>query len=118
MNRFSMRHKSSPMRSRWLSHSPRFGAANRAIRSPQALLRRADELLAISTEHGFPLFSSLGTIFRGWCLSALGQIEEGASLLSDGLSKHRASGAALYTPFGITLLSDAYGRSRGGQRRA
>jgi predicted ATPase len=78
--------------------------------SAEALLRRADQLLAITTEHGFTLYSSLGTIFRGWCLSALGEIEEGIALLNSGLAKHHASGAALYTPFAITLLADAYGR--------
>ena len=45
-------------------------------RSPE-MQRHAEELLALSTEHGFPLFLGWATAFRGSSLTALGQAQEG-----------------------------------------
>jgi hypothetical protein len=37
-----------------------------------AILRSADEILAISSEHGFAEWFAFGKMIRGWCLGAAG----------------------------------------------
>ena len=57
-----------------------------------ALGERADQLLAVATEQGFPLWRALGTIYRGWVKVKNGDVAEGISLLrsgSDRLPRHR-----------------------------
>ena len=43
-----------------------------------------EELLALSTEHGFPLYLGFGLVYRGLWLNALGQAQEGLTLLQRG----------------------------------
>jgi tetratricopeptide (TPR) repeat protein len=47
-------------------------------RSPE-MQRHAEELTALSTEHGFPLFLGAAMVFRGSSLTVLGSAEEGVS---------------------------------------
>ena len=54
-------------------------------RSPE-LQRHAEELLALSTEHGFPFYLGWAIAFRGRSLTALGQAQEGLALLTQGLA--------------------------------
>jgi predicted ATPase len=68
-----------------------------------------EELLALSTEHGFPLFLGFGLVYRGLRLNALGQAQEGLTLLKQGLATIRATGAVAGTSFVLTGLAEAYG---------
>jgi class 3 adenylate cyclase/predicted ATPase len=79
------------------------------VRSAPRILRSADEVLAISTEQGFPLYASFGKIMRGWCLSALAQTAEGIPLIHEGLAIWRGTGANLAVPIFLTMLAEAYG---------
>jgi predicted ATPase len=79
---------------------------------PQASLQRADELVALSDEHDFPMWQAIGTAWRGWCLAALGQAEEGIPLLTQGLVAYRMTGANRGSPFALALLADAFGGAR------
>ena len=57
-----------------------------------ALDERADELVAVATEQGFPYWLRQGTIFRGWVKVKNGDVAEGISLLRSGiggLPRHR-----------------------------
>jgi predicted ATPase len=72
--------------------------------------RHAEELVALANEHGFPLWLDLGLIFHGWSLAALGQAQEGISLLAKGLSGLRATGAVQVTHFALCVLADAYAK--------
>ena len=60
--------------------------------------RHAEELLALSTEHGLPVFLAWATALRGASLTALGQGQEGLSLITQGIAGLRASGAVSGTP--------------------
>jgi class 3 adenylate cyclase/predicted ATPase len=75
---------------------------------PTILLREAEELLALSAEHGFAHWSAQAVGFRGWCLAASGQHAEGIPLLTAGLEHQRALESTLYIPHGLTMLADAY----------
>jgi len=74
-----------------------------------ALSEWTDELVALTNEHGFPLWGALGTIFRGWIKVEQGEVEEGISLLRNGSAAYRATGAELYTPYHVALLAAASG---------
>jgi tetratricopeptide (TPR) repeat protein len=69
--------------------------------------RHAEELLALSTEHGFPLFMGWATALRGRSLVTLGQAREGLMLLSGGLTAVRATGAVASTPLLFIWLAQA-----------
>jgi predicted ATPase len=76
-------------------------------RSPDIVRRRAEEVIALSIEHDFPLWLAWGNAYRGWSLIALGQTEEGLPLIKQGLSAVRATGTILMTPYWLMLLADA-----------
>src|SRR5262245_12586717 len=75
--------------------------------SPE-LERRAEELLVLSTEHGFPYWLALATAFRGRLLAAHGQAQEGLMLLMQGLAAVRATGAVARTPTLLMSLAEAH----------
>ena len=77
--------------------------------SPE-MQRHAEELLALSTEHGFPFFLAWATVFRGVSLTALGQGQEGLSLITRGIAGIRATGAVAGTPAALMVLAGAYAR--------
>jgi len=75
---------------------------------PTILLQEAEELLALSAEHGFAHWSAQAVGFRGWCLAASGQPAQGIPLLTAGLEHQRALESTLYMPHGLAMLADAY----------
>jgi class 3 adenylate cyclase/predicted ATPase len=70
-----------------------------------ALDERADQLIAVATEHGFPLWGAQGTIYRGWAKVKNNYLAEGISLLRSGANAYRATGAEAWTPYYIALLA-------------
>jgi class 3 adenylate cyclase/tetratricopeptide (TPR) repeat protein len=76
------------------------------LRTPEGLLALADELVSLAAEQ-FRMFEPQGMMFRGWCLTALGQDE--TELIKRSLAAFRATGSSLWVPFFLTLLADAYG---------
>jgi predicted ATPase len=58
-----------------------------------ALDERADQLLAVATEQGFPLWHALGTLLRGWVKVKNGDVAGGISLMRSGWTACRATGA-------------------------
>jgi class 3 adenylate cyclase/predicted ATPase len=68
---------------------------------------RAEELLAVTAEQGFPFWRGAGTIFRGWVKVKNGDVTEGMSLLRSGMAAFRATGAEMFMPHNIALLAAA-----------
>jgi predicted ATPase len=67
----------------------------------------ADELAALATEQGFPVWHAQGTTYRGWVKVRNGDVTEGISLLRSGSSAYRATGAEAFMPHNIALLAQA-----------
>jgi class 3 adenylate cyclase/tetratricopeptide (TPR) repeat protein len=88
-----------------LSASP----VERIIGSPQ-MQGHAQELLALSTERGMPLHLGWATVYRGASLIALGQRQEGLSLIIRGRAEIRTTGAVTGTPDLLMMLAGAYAR--------
>jgi len=73
-----------------------------------ALHERADELVAVATEQGFPGWHALGTTFRGWVKVKTGDVAQGLCLLRSGSATNRATGAEHMMPYSLSLLAEAY----------
>jgi tetratricopeptide (TPR) repeat protein len=69
--------------------------------------RHTEELLALSTEHHFPLLLGWAIALRGWGLVTLGEAREGLVLLKRGLTAVRATGAVASTPRQYLWLAEA-----------
>jgi class 3 adenylate cyclase/predicted ATPase len=81
-------------------------------REVQAVQERAEELIGLSTEQGFPMWLAYGTILRGWALTAQGEGAEGIAQINQGLVAHRATGAEIQRPYFLSLLAEAHGEVR------
>ena len=78
---------------------------------------RAEEEMALSNEHGFPIWSAFGMILRGWALAEQDeQRMEGIRQIRQGIATWRATGAEVFQPYHLALLAEAYGA--GGQVEA
>jgi predicted ATPase len=78
-------------------------------KSAQKTLRSAEEMLAISREHGFPWWLGIGTVMRGWCLGSTGLVAEGIPLIREGLAIFLDTGARMAMPHFLTILAEVYG---------
>jgi predicted ATPase len=77
----------------------------------EATLEHLQAGLVLSTEHGFPYLSAVGTVLQGWELASMGSIEGGVAQMREGLAALRATGAELLRPYLLALLAEACGRS-------
>jgi len=100
---------------RKLAHQPslalslNFGARLHLLVGDNAALgERADQLVAVASEQGFPLWRAQGTIFRGWIKVKNGDVAEGISLLRSGSTAFRATGSGTDLPYYTALLGMAY----------
>src|SRR5262249_28843896 len=75
------------------------------------LLQRAEEAGALCEEHGFLLWLAATHVTRGWCIAALGRVDDGIALLIEGISIARRLSSPLQVPFALTLLADVYRRA-------
>jgi class 3 adenylate cyclase/tetratricopeptide (TPR) repeat protein len=77
----------------------------------QRALETAEQLLAISTEHHFPLFVALAKMYKGSALCALGSSGEGIAMMRDGLAGGLAVGRGLALPELLTWLAEGQMRA-------
>jgi class 3 adenylate cyclase/predicted ATPase len=100
---------------RRLAHQPslalslNFGARLHLLAGDNAAVgERADQLVAVSTEQGFPLWRAQGTMFRGWVKVNNGDVAEGIPLLRSGSTAFRATGSGVFMSYHLALLARAY----------
>ena len=75
-----------------LAQAPVWGAwLHQYRREGQEAQEQAEAALALSTDHGFALWLTMATIFRGWALAEQGQGAEGIAQLHQGLTAQRAN---------------------------
>jgi predicted ATPase len=72
-----------------------------------ALDERADQLVGVATEQGFPVWRAMGTIHRGWVMVKNDNVTRGISLLRSGWAAYRATGTDMWTPYNTALLAKA-----------
>jgi class 3 adenylate cyclase/predicted ATPase len=94
-----------------LTHSMYFATRLHLLRGEA---RQADELaeaaLALSTKHGFTLWTAWILFLQGWSLSLQGRGAEGIARMRAGLTDAEATGAKMMRPMFCSLLTEAYGQ--------
>ncbi|RKU01119.1 hypothetical protein C7H84_22895 [Burkholderia sp. Nafp2/4-1b] len=78
---------------------------------PALAAERAEAVIAVSTEHGLPYWLACGTLFRGWAMSAQGNLQGGIAQMRQGLDAHRAAGGEDQRPYFLALIADSYWRT-------
>ena len=79
-------------------------------REAQTVQERAEALMTLSTEQGFPHWLPYGMILRGWARAEQGARAEGIAQLRQGLVAHLDTRAGLHRPYFLSLLAEAYGK--------
>jgi predicted ATPase len=79
-------------------------------REGQAAQERAEAAITLCTEQGFPFWLARGIITQGWTLAEQGQEKEGIAQIRQGLAAYRATGAEIWRPYFLALLTEAYGK--------
>ena len=78
-------------------------------REGQVAQEWAEATITLASDQGFPFYSAMGTVFRGWALAQQGRAEEGTTQIHQGLVAFRATGAEMYRPYFLVLLAESYG---------
>jgi predicted ATPase len=70
------------------------------------------ELVALSTEHGFPITLAAGAAHLGWALAEQGRGDEGIKQIRQAIDTWRATGSTLFfQPFLLGILAEACGKA-------
>jgi predicted ATPase len=90
-------------------------------RERQAAQERAEGVLAIGREYGIAMFAASGTLWQGWGRATQAHLssragEEGMAQMRQGLAAWRATGAAVFRPYGLALLATV--SAKAGQHEA
>ena len=94
-----------------LAYALGFAALFHLLRREGQLAReRAEAVMTLSTEQGFPYWLAVGTMVRGWALAEQGQVEEGIAQMQQGLAAFRAMGAELARIGFLALLAERMGK--------
>jgi predicted ATPase len=67
----------------------------RDARMGGVVAERAEETLAIATEHAVPLFQIVGAFLRGWAMATAGRADEGIAEMRRSISDAMIAGASL-----------------------
>ena len=76
----------------------------------QKALARFEAVIALSTEQGFPDWVAMATVWRGWTLTRLGQVEKGLQQIRQGSATYLSLGVELFQPWYMAMLAEAYGK--------
>jgi tetratricopeptide (TPR) repeat protein len=88
-----------------------FVAEMHSLRREWALTQaQAEEMLAITTEHAFPVYLAIGLYLRGWALAEQGQLEEGLAQMQQGITAFCATGAGLALAWRLAGMAQVYGK--------
>ena len=67
--------------------------------------------MTFATAQGTALHVEQGRLLRGWALATRGDAADGVPQLHQGLAAIQGMGLELTHPYGLSLLSEAYGRA-------
>jgi class 3 adenylate cyclase len=89
------------------------GELNRLLRQPARSERSATDAMAISDKYGFSFFREWARMIVGWARAQLGRMEEGVTLIREGLAGLTQIGAnaVLATGRPNLLLAEAFARN-------
>jgi adenylate cyclase len=82
------------------------GIVHQLRREPGLALERANASIALSEEHGFPLFLHNARQLRGWGVAVAGDVENGKAEMKSSLMTLRAIGTEMARPFFLAMLAE------------
>jgi predicted ATPase len=88
------------------------GLLNMWLGNHSISLEHAQEVLHISEEHGFKIWSAVGTCLKGAALAYMGDAENGLALVEQGIAAYRERGMKtppVFWPLLLHLSASAYG---------
>ncbi len=77
------------------------------LRDPAGLQSLAEDLIALSSEHNFPVWLATAGVLRGNALASQGAATEGVAMIQKGLENYRSLGGMLTLPYLLSLLAEA-----------
>jgi DNA-binding winged helix-turn-helix (wHTH) protein/predicted ATPase len=78
------------------------------LREPDETWRLAHRSVTLAREHGFPLFTALGTVVQNCAELQRGELRTGLMKMQEALAAYRATGAQLFLPFFLACLAEGY----------
>jgi predicted ATPase len=81
-----------------------------SLREAHATREIAETTIRLSIEQGFPFWSSVGAVFRGWALAEQGQAAQGIIQMQQGLSDWRTTGAEICQSYLLALLAETHSK--------
>ena len=79
-------------------------------REGHAVQDRAEALIVVCTEQGFPVWLAEGIIYQGWALAQQGREREGFRQIREGLAAYHATGSEYHQSHYLALLVEAQGK--------
>jgi predicted ATPase len=70
---------------------------------------RAEAVISLAKEQGFPFWLALGLLLRGWAWAHQGQVKEGIEQIEQALTAQHAIGAEVGRSYFLALLAEAHG---------
>ncbi len=94
-----------------LAYALQFAATVHRLRhEAQAAQERAETVIALASEHGFPYWVAAGKFVRGWALAEQGRLTEGAQGMRHGIDAWRAIGIQTFgQPY--VMLAEVCGKA-------
>jgi predicted ATPase len=83
---------------------------HQCMKEAQIILELTENMLALSKERGFALYTAAALFRQGWALTIGGQIEAGIAQMRRGLADIQVTGAGLRQPTLLGYLAESYGR--------
>jgi class 3 adenylate cyclase/predicted ATPase len=77
-------------------------------RDENATRQWAEEVIALSIDKGFPYFSSMSGILRGWSVAEQGNIKEGITLISQSLQAWEITESEVNKTYHLALLAEVH----------
>jgi adenylate cyclase len=86
------------------------GLLHHWLRKPEVAHERGQAVLNLAEEHGFRIWSAIGTCLRGAALVEMGSIEMGLALIEKGIDAYRGlKTPPVFWPLLLYLCAGAYG---------
>ena len=87
-----------------------FGIAYALMRQFERIAQRSPEFIALSSEHGFSVWSATSKMLHGAALAHHGDLDEGIAYGEEGFEEYCRPGSVFVTPFFKLLLVQAVAR--------
>jgi class 3 adenylate cyclase/predicted ATPase len=71
----------------------------------------AEELIALATEQGFPLWSAMAMVVTGSVMADDRRVDDGLAQICEGIAIQRATGSDVFSPYLLALLASAHRRA-------